>query len=63
MNEKYSSDEEICKRLTQAIICLVTIARGHTVPMPNTEVKLFSADGSWAYVRDVAGQMFNFYSQ
>ncbi len=20
------------------------------VPMPNTEVKLFSADGSWAYV-------------
>ena len=33
MNEEYSSDEEVCKRLTQAIICLVTIAkRSHLFP-------------------------------
>ncbi len=33
MNEEDSSDEEVCKRLTQAIICLVTIAkRSHLFP-------------------------------
>ena len=51
MNAEASSDEEVCKRLSQASILSGDDSKEVTpVPMPNTEVKLFSADGSWAYV-------------
>ena len=51
MNAEASSDEEVCKRLSQASTLSGDDSKEVTpVPMPNTEVKLFSADGSWAYV-------------
>lgn len=53
MNAEDSSDEEVCKRLSQASIYYLSgddSKEVTPVPMPNTEVKLFSADGSWAYV-------------